>query len=110
MTTKHLSDEDQLYIYGLLRGNKLIGQIWPVYTWDNHPPVYGLLVSEALAYQELIGVSDTPFTIEQFRTVLAKYEVAPYPSPFSKGKSAEERLIKAFYEARKDRRIAVKTP
>lgn len=106
MSTKHLSEQDQLYAYGLLRRNKLIGQIWPVYSWDN-PPVYGLLVSEAHAYQELIGVSDTPFTFEQFKTVLSKYEIAAYPSPFAKGKSAEERLIKAFYGSRKDRRIAV---
>lgn len=106
MSIKHLSDEDQLYIYGLLRTNRLIGQIWPVYRWDNHPKVYGLLFSEPHAYQELAAVSDTQFTPEQFKTVLAKYNVAPYPSPFSKGKSAEERLIKAFYESRKDRRIA----
>lgn len=107
MSSRHLSDEDQLYIYGLLRGNKLIGQIWPVYIWDNSPAVDGLLVSEAYAFQELSAVSDTYFTPEQFKTVLSKYEIAPYPSPFTKGKSTEERLTKAFYASRKDRRIAV---
>ena len=93
----HLSKEDQFYIYWLLRQNGLIGQIWPVYTWDKTPPVYGLIVGRDLALQELNGVSDTPVTERQLRTVLKSYGVAEGP--------IEPKLIAEFYRNRLDRKI-----
>ena len=94
----HLSAEDQLYIFGLLRTNKLIGQIWPVYKWANDPPVYGLLVGRDMALQELNHVSDIPITERQLRTVCEVHGIA-----FSDATQAK--LIAEFYEKRRDRKV-----
>ena len=71
--SKHLSDEDHLYILGLLLTNKLIAKVWPVYKWDDDEPVYSLLLDRDLALAELNRVSDIPITERQLRTVLDRY-------------------------------------
>ena len=92
-----LSKEDPLYVYGLLKTNGMIGQVWPVYIWDRDPPVYGLTLGREMALQELNGVSDTPITERQFRTVLKKFGIAEGP--------IEPKLIDQFRKKRRDRRI-----
>lgn len=96
--SSHISAEDQLYVYGLLKRNKLIGQIWPVYSWDNDPPVYALVLGRDMALQELRHASDIPITERQLRTVLDAFGVV-YSD------SEQAKLIAEFYAKRRDRRV-----
>ncbi len=66
----HLSKENQFYIYWLLRQKGLIGKVWPVYTWDQSPPIYALVGGREVVLPMLNSISDTPITERQFRTVL----------------------------------------
>jgi hypothetical protein len=78
----------------------LVGKIWPVYRWDDSPPILALLVpfdtalDELNAYGSLVSEAD-------LKRAFRDCDVAT-------GDAAGDRLkaaIKAFYDARKDRRI-----
>lgn len=92
---KHLSDEDQLYIYGLLKQNKLIAQVWPAYSWDKSEPAYTLLVDRDLALVEINRASDTEITERQLRTVLDRYC----------DKRSLTSYIAKHYQKRRDRKV-----
>ena len=75
----------------LARG--FIGKVWPVYRWDETPAILGLLVPRAMAAAEL-GLSD-----ERLGAVLRAFQV--------REGNVEERLIRDFYAARKDRKTTL---
>jgi hypothetical protein len=78
---------------------RLVAKIWPVYSWDKSPPIFALMVTPQSALDEL----------NAFRIPLTEGEL----ERALRGCSAEtsnagDRVkaeIKAFYDARKDRRI-----
>ncbi len=94
---RHLSPQEQAYIHRLLTATGLVGQIWPVYRWDETPAVYGLIVGRDMALQELNFISQMPITERQLRTVLKKFGIAEGP--------IEPELIEEFYRKRRDRKI-----
>ena len=101
---KHLSVEDQHYLYVLLRTNKLVVQTYPYYSWDKSPPIFGLVVGEDAAFGLLSPIADITFTKKQLQGVLKKYGIEGFPSPFA-GESKDQRRIDEFYDKRRDRKI-----
>jgi hypothetical protein len=89
--TSWTEEAADLEVRDQLRWRQLIGQVWPVYTSDKSPPVIGLLVPRAIAAAEL-GIPD-----EKLANVLRRLKIAE--------SDVEVRLIKEFYETRKDRRV-----
>jgi hypothetical protein len=99
------------WLFENLRRNGLIGQIWPVYKWDDGPQIFVLLDESGLGHaaEEMnealcrIGVAEMELPTEaDYRRALKDFDVAISLD------DAGDRLkaaIKAFYEARKDRRI-----
>jgi hypothetical protein len=87
-----------------LFGMGLIGKVWPVYAWDDSPAIYVLMTTIQNALDELNAVAPDlgwkQVTESEFtRTMnLWKIETSDYGP---KLKAA----IKAFYDARKDRRL-----
>ena len=79
----------------------MVAQIWPVYSWDRTPAIFTLMVPRETAVQNLIYyrlITDESELDRALRDckVLSSLE------------TAGDRLkaeIKAFYDARKDRRI-----
>ena len=57
----------------------LIGQVWPVYRWDNSPKIFGLTVPKDFAAAEL-GISEA-----ELGRVMRSFGI--------KGKGIEENLI-----------------
>lgn len=90
-----LSDEEQRYIWALLLKNNLVGQVWPVYSWDDDEPLYELLVDRELVVAELNHVSDLPITVTQLRTLMNRFG----------GHGPLKKRVDQFYAKRKDRRI-----
>jgi hypothetical protein len=84
-----------------LRRMRFLGKIWPVYRWNDSPPIWALLVSFETALDELNLCGSIPLVTEaELKRALRDCEIAT--------SDAGERLkteIKAFYDARKDRRI-----
>jgi hypothetical protein len=85
-----------------LRGSWLVGQLWPVYTWDDSPRIIALIVSKQIALDEFNHAKGgEPFSEAQFTRLLDIAQVVDYHAC---GKVLEQ-AIKDFYRARKDRRI-----
>lgn len=85
--------KDSAAIRDELRRRGLVGRVWPIYAWDDAPTAYALLVPASHAAVELgIAVAD-------LRAALREHDVYGYEA------RVEERLIGAFYSARKHRRI-----
>ena len=74
-----------------LVARRLVGQVWPVYRWDNSPSVQALLVPLTIAASEL-GISEDRLSSLLRRFGIAKDEV-------------ERQHIEKFHADRKDRRI-----
>ena len=90
------------WIVECLRRMRLVGKIWPVYRWDDSPPIFALLVPFDTALDELNAYGPV-VTEADLKRALRDCDVAS-------GDAAGHRLqaaIKAFYEARKDRRIKI---
>jgi hypothetical protein len=98
------STEQQIesrWIVECLRRMRLVGKIWPVYSWDDSPPIWALLVRFDIAFNELNLGSIALVTEADLKRAFRDCDVAI-------GDAAGDRLkaaIKAFYDARKDRRI-----
>ena len=88
------------WIVECLRRLRLAAKIWPVFSWDNSPPIiFALMVDRQLALDELIATG-VPVTEGELRRALRDCDIVT--------SDASERLkrgIKAFYDGRKDRRI-----
>jgi hypothetical protein len=92
------------WIIECLRRLGLVARIWPVYSWDQSPPVFSLMVTTHTALDELNfnGISVTEGELDRALRD-SSIETA----------NAGERLkaeIRAFYNSRKDRRIQKGTP
>jgi hypothetical protein len=87
----HDGDATELQIRDQLIARNLIGQIWPVYRWDQSPRVFGLLVPRARAAAEL-AVSD-----DELVRVLRRFGIM-------EGR-VEEGLIHKFRADREGRRV-----
>jgi hypothetical protein len=99
------------WLFKNLRRNGLIGQIWPVYKWDDSPPILAMLdesgadhaAEEMNAAFRRAGVAEEKLpTISDYKRAMKDFDVA------ISLEDAGQRLraaIKAFYDGRKDRRI-----
>ena len=78
---------------------RLVAKIWPVYAWDESPPTFALMVTPQAALDEL-NLSGSPVTEGELERALRDCGVET-------GNAGEclKAEIKAFYNARKDRRI-----
>jgi len=87
------------WIVECLRRMPLIAKIWPVYSWDESPSIFVLMVTPQAALDEL-NLWGTPVTEGELERALRDCCIET--------SNAGDRLkaeIKAFYDARKDRRI-----
>jgi hypothetical protein len=87
------------WIIECLRRMDLVAKIWPVYSWDESPPIFALMVTPQAALDEL-NLFGTPVTEGELERALRDCGIET--------SSAGDRLkaeIKAFYDARKDRRL-----
>ena len=78
---------------------RLVAKIWPVYSWDESPAIFALMVTPQAALDEL-NLSGSPVTERELERALRDCGIET--------SNAGERMkaaIKAFYDARKDRRI-----
>ena len=90
------------WIVECLRRLCLVAKIWPVFTWDDSPPIFALMVKRQLALDELNAAvfQGIPLTEDELGRALRDCDIAT--------SDAGDRLkaeIKAFFDARKDRRI-----
>jgi hypothetical protein len=77
----------------------MISKLWPVYSWDQSPPIFVLMCTVQAVLDEL-NLNSSLVTEGELERALRDCEVATT--------DAGEQLrveIKAFYAARKDRRI-----
>ena len=81
-------------------GVRLVSKVWPVYGWDDSPPIWALLVPFELALEELNPYGSSVVTESELKRALRDCEIATSDA----GDRLQE-AIKAFYVARKDRRI-----
>ena len=82
-----------------LRRMGMVGKIWPIYSWDASPSIFTLMVTSQTALAEL-NLSGPTITERELERALRDCEIGT--------SNTGERLkteIKAFYDARKDRRI-----
>ena len=89
------------WIVECLRRLRLAAKIWPVFSSDDSPPIFALMVDRQLALDELIATG-IPVTEGELGRALRDCDIVT--------SDASERLkteIKAFYDARKDRRIKI---
>jgi hypothetical protein len=87
------------WIVECLRRLGLAAKIWPVYRWDQSPPVFALLVTAQAALDEM-NFNGIPVTERELDRALRDCGIETT--------HAGERLkaeIKAFDDSRKDRRI-----
>ena len=77
----------------------MVGKIWPAYSWDGSPSIFALLVPLQTALDELNFQAPT---ITEGELERALRDCGIGTSNTSERLKAE---IKAFYDARKDRRI-----
>jgi hypothetical protein len=82
-----------------LRRTGLIARIWPIYSWDKSAPVFALMCTTEAALSEL-SVYNAAVTAGDFERALRDCRIET--------SGASERLkseIRAFYDARRDRRL-----
>jgi len=87
------------WIVECLKRMGLIAKIWPVYPWDKSPPLFALMVTPQAALEEL-NLYSSSITAAELERALRDCCIET--------SGAGERLkgeIKAFYDARKDRRL-----
>ena len=87
------------WIVECLRRFGFVAKIWPVYAWDDSPPVFALMITSQSALEEL-NLHGDAVTEGELERALRDCGIETT--------SAGERLraeFKAFYEARKDRRF-----
>jgi hypothetical protein len=103
--------KESWWLFKNLRRNGVIGQIWPVYKWDDSPQIFALLDESGLGHaaEEMnealrrVGVAEIELPTEaHYRRALKDFNVAISSEDAGQRLKAE---IKAFYDARKDRRI-----
>ena len=99
--------KESWWLFKNLRRNGVIGQIWPVYKWE----IFALLDESGLGHaaEEMnealrrVGVAEIELPTEaHHRRALKDFNVAISSEDAGQRLKAE---IKAFYDARKDRRI-----
>ena len=82
----------------------LIGKIWPIYPWDHSPAIYTLMTTTQNALDELNAIAPDlgwkQVTESRFTRTMSLWSIETSDSG-GRLKAA----IKAFYDARKDRRI-----
>lgn len=93
-----IDSEQQLesrWIIECLRRMHLAGKIWPVYRWDDSPPIFALLVPLEDALDELNAYGPLVTEGELKRALLVTEATG----------TRLKAEIKSFYGARKDRRV-----
>jgi hypothetical protein len=82
-----------------LKLRKLVGQVWPVFSWDDSPPVFALAVPRTHALAEL-KERDAELADSDLVRALRAVGICDYDN------HVEPQLIRDFYQARRDRRLA----
>ena len=82
-----------------LRG--FIGQLWPVYAWDDSPRIMALIVPRNIALDELRSGFDSGVSEADLKRALSTCDVYDYEACDKPLHAA----IKEFYSTRKNRRI-----
>lgn len=87
------------WIVDTLKHIGFVAKIWPVYPWDNGPPIFALMAPSQAALEEL--------NVQGHRFTEAEFERALKDSGLETANVGERvrSEIKAFYQARKDRRF-----
>ena len=86
------------WIVDTLKHIGFVAKVWPVYPWDNAPPIFALMVTTQAALEELNLLGNV--TESELHRALKDGGVETT--------NAGERIkaeIKVFYQARKDRRF-----
>ena len=83
-----------------LRRMGLIAKVWHVYSWDDSPAIYALMTTIQNALNELNAMAPAQVTESEFTRAMNLWSVE---STDSGARLKAE--IKAFYDARKDRRV-----
>jgi predicted nucleic acid-binding Zn ribbon protein len=87
------------WIVECLRRMCLVAKIWPVYSWDTSPAIFALMVTREAALGELNFYGDI-VTEGELERALRDCGIET-----SNGGERLRAEIRAFYDARKDRRI-----
>ena len=78
----------------------LIRKVWPVYAWDESPAIFALMTTIQNALDELNAIALAQVTENEFTRAMNFWDVETTDSG-----AKLQATIKAFYDARKDRRI-----
>jgi len=88
------------WIVECLRRMGLVAKIWPVFSWDESPPIFALMVTPQAALDELNPYG--PIVTEgELERALRDCGIESYSNAGDRLKAE----IKAFYDARKDRSL-----
>ena len=106
--TRGATDLDQKtasrWMVEYLLSMSLIGKIWPVYSWDDSPAIYTLMTTTQHALDELNAVAPDlgwkQVTESDFTRAMNLWNIETSDS----GPKLQA-AIKAFYDARKDRKL-----
>ena len=73
------ASEEEKDLIRSLRGSWPVGQLWPVYTWDDSPRIIALIVSKQIALDEFNHAKGgEPFSEAQFTRLLDMAQVVDY--------------------------------
>ena len=87
-----------------LLGMGLIGKLWPVYSWDDSPAIYTLMTTIQNALDEL-NAMDPDCGFDQVSEAEFTRAMSLWNIETSESSPKLQAAIKAFYDARKDRRL-----
>jgi hypothetical protein len=95
------ASDEEMEAIRMLRLLSYVGQLWPVYTWDDSPRIMALILPRHIALQDVNGYMKEPISEAQFSKLLGTCGIVDYHDC---GRVLQQ-AIKDFYTARKDRRI-----
>jgi len=73
------ASEEEKDLIRSLRGSWPVGQLWPVYTWDDSPRIIALIVPKQIALDEFNHAKGgEPFSEAQFTRLLDMAQVVDY--------------------------------
>ena len=87
-----------------LIGMGLIGKAWPVYSWNDSPAIYTLMTTTQNALDEL-NAMDPDCGFDQVSEAEFTRAMSLWNIETSESSPKLQAAIKAFYDARKDRRL-----
>ena len=74
-------------------------KIWPVFAWDDGPPIYALIFPRRFVVEEINADREEPITDRELVAALRADGIADY------AEQRETRLIRDFHQTRRARRV-----